>query len=423
MTRRAEIVIVGAGVVGAWCALMLARAGRSVLVLEERAEPATRASFGNAGLITVSAAPLTAPGVIGQAIRWSLHPRAPVRIHPRLSPAWAAWAWHFHRACSPDQVARTTEISLRLTRRSATLLDEFAATTNCDFSYRHEGLVACYLTPQAMEAAVAKLDRFVQLGIDARPLDAPAVRAASPLVGPGVIGGVFYPEDAALDPAAMTRAVLDAARRHGAQIETQVRALRLARVSGSPVVHSADGDIVADQVVLTAGFESQALLRAAGATVFIEAGKGYSDDLGLSGRQFGPSLRLAEARVVATPLGRHLRITSRLELGDTSEIPLQHRADHSLRAACAYLDRTRLHQRVRAPWAGLRPMTPDCLPLVGRHPDIADVILATGHGQMGVAHGPATGELVSRLIASDAPAMADALAPARFRMPWSRPTA
>src|SRR5579864_2141018 len=90
--ERADVVVIGAGAVGAWCALSLARSGRSPLVLEERDQVATRASFGNSGLLTVSAAaPLAVPGIMGRAFRWSLQPDGPVRIRPRVSLHTALW--------------------------------------------------------------------------------------------------------------------------------------------------------------------------------------------------------------------------------------------------------------------------------------------------------------------------------------------
>jgi D-amino-acid dehydrogenase len=418
--RSADVVVIGAGAVGAWCALCLARAGRSVLVVEERADAATRASYGNAGLITVSAAaPIAAPGVVAQGLRWSLQPRGPVRIRPRPSRRWMAWVWHFRRLCTAATVARTTRISVGLVRRSATLLDELARETQADFGFRRAGLVACFVTQEALEAATARLAVLRAAGIDARPLDAPGVRGRSPLAGAGVVGGIFFPEDAAVDPAAMTRATLARARSLGAEVASGVRVvgLRPGR-GGRAVLETSDGSIDAEDVVVSAGFGSVAVLAGVGASPLIEPGKGYSDDLALRRPMHGPSLRLAEARVVATPLGDRLRVTSRLDLGVSSESTSQRVADRSLQAARRYLDPGRAGQRVRAPWTGLRPMTPDGLPLVGRHRRATNVVLATGHGHLGVAHAAATGELVVRTLAGE-PVPVPELDPARFDpTPW-----
>jgi D-amino-acid dehydrogenase len=399
--ERADVVVIGGGAVGAWCALSLARAGRSILLLEERDQVATRASFGNSGLLTVSAAgPLAEPGIVGRALRWSIQPNGPVRIRPRLSVRTAVWTRQFWAA--GERSRATTSVSLGLVRQSRALLEELDGESEIDFMYRQAGLVACFTTGQAHELALASLDKYAELGVEALPLDTRAVRLRSPLVGERVVGGIFYPEDAAVDPAAMTRATVEAACAIGARLVTGVRVQGLVNDGPSrAAVETSVGRLRAEEIVVAAGYGSLRVLSSLTVRPMIEAGRGYSDDVASPRPGLGAPLRLVERRIVATPLGDRLRISSKLEFGYADESVAQRRADGSLRQAARYLpDGSRL-RRTRAPWTGVRPLTPDGLPLVGRDPTIANLTWATGHGHLGISHAPATGQLVRSLLTED----------------------
>lgn len=422
----ADVLVIGGGAVGAWCALKLVRSGRSVTLLEERDRFAARASFGNSGLLTVSAAgPLAEPGIAGRALRWSLQPNGPVRIRPRPSGHSVSWVRRFREAASRERARSTTLVSRALVRRSRPLVEALVGESPIDCKYRRAGLVACFTTARAHEFALASLVENSDPDLEAIPLDGTAVRTRTELAGDGVVGGIFYPEDASLDPAAMTLAAMELARVAGADLETTARVHRLVPVGGRrAAAETARGLVHADEIVVAAGYGSRTLAAPFGGASLIAPGRGYSDDVLAPAAGLGAPIRMVEARIVAAPLGDRLRITSRLELGYADESVEQRRADASLLLASSYLaEGTRL-TRVRAPWTGIRPLTPDGLPLVGRDPWIENVIWATGHGHLGISHAAVTGELVTELVTgADDSRELDLLRVDRFERPALRMTA
>jgi D-amino-acid dehydrogenase len=71
---------------------------------------------------------------------------------------------------------------------------------------------------------------------------------------------------------------------------------------------------------------------------------------------------------------------------------------------------------VQETWTGMRPLTPDGLPVIGALPSVENVVVASGHAMLGVTLGPATGEVVADLVTQSAcPEMPAAFSPARFR--------
>jgi len=166
------------------------------------------------------------------------------------------------------------------------------------------------------------------------------------------------------------------------------------------------GDVRAGHAVIAAGVWSGALAASLGAGIPVVAGKGYAVDYAPSTLRM--PLYLYDARCVANPMSARLRLTGGLVLGRGEGGGDPRRVDAIRRVAAETLG-------VTAPtleWSGLRPCTPDGLPVIGPHPRADRVVLATGHGMLGVTLGPLTGRLVAGLVAGDA--AHPALSPARF---------
>ena len=218
--------MIGGGAVGVCCAYSLARAGRSVLLLERDALCAG-SSWGNSGLLTTSAcAPEAAPGVMGQAARWMLDRDGPFRLRPRLDPRLARWLWRFRQNCTADAARARDELPPRSrpgehpARRGARPRDAARLRTG-----GRRGPRALHDREGTRRGDRRSRQHCERLGIPSEELDAAAVSRLEPRVSDAVVGGVLYPEDAHLDPGEYVAAVADLARSHGARIE-----------EGSPVV-------------------------------------------------------------------------------------------------------------------------------------------------------------------------------------------
>ena len=395
--RNPDVIVVGAGAVGLACALYAQRRGLSVEVLDAGGV-GQGASFGNAGLVPPSSTtPLAGPGAIPAALRWLLDPDGAFRLHPRPSSALARWLLEFRRQCSAQAARRVSELLLPLVQRSLLLFEELAAE-GLEFDLARDGtLVLC--ASKSDLAHVAESGGLLDLaGVEHRTLDPAGLVALEPMVGAGIAGGVHYPGDAHLHPGKFTAALAERVRKEGGTITTAVRVEGFAQ-SGAEIVglRTSTGRRLAGQVVLAAGWQASALARDIGLELLIEPAKGYHLEFdGVPAPRL--PLRLLAAKSVVTGVGGSLRITSKLELTAKRGVPERRIVRGVPRLALRHLRLDALPRPTRT-WYGFRPLTPDYLPYLGRPQELRNVVLATGHGQLGVALAPVTGWLVAGLLA------------------------
>ena len=220
-----------------------------------------------------------------------------------------------------------------------------------------------------------------------------------PNVRPSIIAGIHFPDDAHLIPHRFVHQMADAARRAGAVVRTGTEVLEM-KTSGSRVTRVATtrGDFRPEQVVLAAGSWSPRVARTVGLDLPVQPAKGYSVTIKTPAKPTRVPLMLAEAKVAATPMGDRLRFGGTLELAGLDLSVNLPRVRAILRAARAHLDELEeldLHEI----WRGLRPLTPDGLPFIGRTRKLNNLLLATGHSTIGISLGPVTGKLISELAA------------------------
>ena len=411
--RSEDVVVVGGGAIGVCCAEALARAGRSVLLLE-RGELCSGSSWGNAGLLTTSsAAPEAGPGVMGQAARWMLDRDGPFRIRPRLDRRLAAWMWRFGEHCNGTAAADATAFLSGLVRRNIRLVEAQAAESSRDFELRTNGLIGVYDTEKGLAEGLKSAAALRELGIPYEALDRDRVVRLEPRVSPRIVGGVLHPEDAHLDPYEYVRAVAELAQTHGARIAEHTPVGRIHGAQRVEAVETAVSVIRPELVVLAAGAWTPALLP--GSFLLVEAGRGFSLTYDAGSTVFERPLRLGEIRTIVRSVGGKVRVTSKLDLVGLDEGLDERRAHGGVSRAERYVHLPVGVEKARA-WAGLRPLAPDGLPYIGQTSLAPNVIVATGHGHLGISLAALTGEAVAGIAAGDgAPFDLERVRPDRFR--------
>jgi D-amino-acid dehydrogenase len=211
-------------------------------------------------------------------------------------------------------------------------------------------------------------------------------------------------------------ALLEAASAHGAELRSGVEALRLVRSNGRITgLDTTAGRMRTGAVVVAAGVWTRELAAEVGAFVPLEAAKGYHVEVEGSPPPVSRPVYMEEVRVIATPLGKRLRLAGTLELLglDMRVDPI--RVDALARAARRVL-RVPADARAVQVWRGLRPCTPDGLPLIGRSDGCDNLYLATGHAMLGITLAPATGEIVASLVTGEqSQYQIEPFSPSRFR--------
>ncbi len=402
MERSADVAIIGGGAVGLWAASFLRQRGREVVVLD-RGEIGGACSWGNAGYVAPShVVPLAAPGVVTQGLRWLLDPESPFYVRPRLDLDLARWLWRFARSGTAAHVRRAGPLFAELGLRS--VAHYAALEASLDIGFRPTGLLMAHHTEHGLEANLALAEKARAVGLDVDVLDAGAVQALEPAVADG-IGGLFFRQDALVDPARMTAALHRRLEAEGVRFLSHTEVTGFER-QGKRIatIRTARGEVTTDEVVLAAGSWSAEIGRGLGLRLPVQPAKGYSVTVSPGGPVPQLPILLTETKVAVTPLSEgRLRLAGTLELAGLDPAVNERRVRAVLRAAPAYLRLGTVDADPAGAWAGFRPCTPDGLPLIGRAEALDNLTVATGHAMLGITLAPATGELVASILEGTPP--------------------
>ncbi len=413
-----DIVIVGGGVIGLSTAYYAARRGLRVTLLERGPEDHDCCSLHNAGMIVPSHfVPLAAPGALSLALRWMWNPASPLYIKPRLDADLIRWGWNFMRSANPGHVARSAPLLRDLTLASRGLFEELAALPGADFGLVKKGLVMLCRTQHALDEEASTARHAVELGIPAEVLDARATAALDPGVTMSVAGSVYFPKDCHLAPARFLGELRHRLLAAGGRIEwnTEVTGWDISR-DRVRNVRTRNGDFAGDDFVLCGGSWSPEISRDLGLQLPLQAGKGYSLTVARPRQLPQICAIFTEARVAITPIGSALRFGGTMEIAGLNLDIHPVRIRGIVNAVPKYYPEFRPEDfQGIGPWCGLRPVSPDGMPYLGRTHRHPNLVVATGHAMMGLSLAPITGKLVSEILVGEPPSIPiDALAPERF---------
>ena len=402
-TRQSDVLVLGGGVIGLACALSLLRAGRSVTVLD-MGKVGAAASHGNCGTITPShATPLATPGVIRQALGWMLKPDAPFRIAPRLDFGLLEWLLSFAQRCNWRDARATTAAKSELLHLSRRTLEELVRAENLGCEFRAIGTMNVYRDAASFEKSRWLPALLRENGIDVDILDGAQTRAKEPALNESIVGAYFHPGDAHFRPDRYTAELARVIRASGGIIDESTTITDF-RVDGGRVesVLTDQGEYSGRDVVFALGAWSPKLAKQLDLRVPIQPGKGYS--ITYRNPSVVPTipLTLKERAVCVTAWSGGYRLGSTMEFAGYDRSLNRTRLDALKRGAAEYL-REPEGPVVTEEWYGWRPMTYDDMPLIGWPGRLQNLVMATGHGMLGMTMSAATALLVRDLICGHAP--------------------
>ncbi len=405
-----RVAVVGAGAVGLCTAWSLRQRGHQVVVLD--GGPATDgASWGNAGwVVPALSAPVAAPGVPWYGVRSLVTPGAPFRMRPSFG--LLPWLIAFARNCSAVAHGCGTEATLTL---ALTAPDSFRdlVESGVDCTLRTQGIHFVGTTRAAVEKELTLLSGLREHGYDvpARIDDGDTTRSADAALSDDVVAGFQLDGDQHLDPRQLLAGLESwlAAREVAVHRDRRVIGFNRRGAAVTSVQTSRSSEAV-DAIVIAAGAWSAPLCRKLGYRLPLQAGKGYSFSVALP-RQPRRPLYLLEAKVAVTEMAGRTRFAGMMELtgADTRLQPrrlaaLEHHARRYLRDWAT----------PQNAWAGLRPMVPDGLPVIGAIPGTDNAFLATGHAMLGITLAPVTAKAVADLLDGREDPLLEPFTPARF---------
>ncbi|HEX2565492.1 MAG TPA: D-amino acid dehydrogenase [Burkholderiales bacterium] len=407
-----KIAVLGAGLMGVTSAWYLAEDGHEVTILERRDAPGMETSFANGGQISTGhAEPWAKPSVVPKILQWLGREDAPMLFRPRAD--WAQWEWglRFLLECMPGRFERNCRALAGLAAYSRSCLDRLRAETGIHYDELTLGILHFCTGRRDFEALARHAEEMRPLGIRREVKSAAECLALEPALANSaipVVGGVLTPEDESGDAHKFTRELARLGEAKGVAFRTgaAIRAIECDGGVVSGVRLEGGTKVEADAYVVCLGSYSPLLLAPIGVRVPVYPLKGYSVTLRLAehaGAAPRVSLNDEASKIVISRLGDRLRAAGTAELAgyDTrlnavrcDAIAARLRELFPALAGCEVIDR----------WTGLRPATPDNVPLIGRT-RYRNLFLNTGHGTLGWTLACGSGRALADLVSGRAPAV------------------
>jgi len=397
-----RVVVIGAGIVGLCCAYYLQQRGFKVDVIDPE-PPGNACSYGNAGVLPVwSCAPLSLPG------EWKLAPgrllsrKGPLSIDWRRLPVLTPWLLRFVRAGRADKIADLADAMFALNNTSVELYRELLQGTG------HEALIcdSCYVHafrhPKHADLNNTPYRLQRERGAPMRVIDAGALRELEPALSPEYRAAIVVEKQGrTVNPARLCEVIAAQVQAAGGRLVRQRAEALQPNVDGGCHIQLEDRNLRAERVVVAAGAWSHRLIQPLGVRVPLEAGRGYHLMYESDGLHLNNSVTDAKQHVAASSMEGGLRLSGMMEFAGLETPPFE-RHFRTLDGLARRMF-PNLRGQPTSEWMGHRPTTPDTLPVIGALPNHPSVLLAFGHGQLGLTGAPMTGRLIASLAAGEAP--------------------
>lgn len=395
-----KVAIIGGGIIGVTCAYYLQKKGYSITLID-KGDLTAGCSFGNAGYVSPSHfTPLASPGIIAQGLRWMLSSSSPFYIKPRLSPDLLKWGYHFWKSANSKTVEKHAPPMNALLQFSRQLTSEIKNSLGNHFRMQEKGCFMLYKHAETEKHEIELAQKAAEFGIETRILTTDEIQRMEPQVTIDVRGGVLYPIDAHLHPGEFMQTLLKHLLEGGIELVKNAAIKGFEKKAGKiKGVITNDRRIDADEVVIAAGSWLPLLARQLGIRILLQPGKGYSLTFQQLERNLQYPAILVDDRVAMTPLGNDLRMGGTMEISGINDRILTKRVQAIFNAARKYYtDLPVAFPETTKVWSGLRPLSPDGLPYIGRSRQYDNVIIAGGHAMLGLSLAAGTGKIVEELV-------------------------
>ncbi len=398
-----KVLIIGGGIAGLSSARYLVKAGWDVTVLD-KGDFSDNCSYGNAGFVCPSHyVQLATPGIVKQGFKWMLNSRSPFYIQPRLDKSLVRWGLSFMKSAKSENVEKHG-IALRDIGLLSKHEYESVWQKEMDIAYEHKGMLEIFQTQKGREEC-ADIAAFGQrLGLDVELIDEEALQALEPNTKIKAIGAINYKCDGHLSPGKLMNALREELK--GAGVKMMANAEVTDFVLDKENIRSVstrNGSCEADAFVLAAGAWSGSLAEKLGLKMPLVGGRGYSITLPVDKaalQLIHPGI-LVEGRCAFTPIeGNKVRFGGTMEITSPGAAPRLGRVEGILKAVHDFFPEIDISfddikDKV---WNGFRPVSGDGMPYVGKTSKWNNLVVATGHAQLGISLGAATGLLVWELL-------------------------
>lgn len=397
-----EVIVIGGGIIGLSTAYYLQKEGYSVTVIDQSSMD-SGASYVNAGYISPSHfIPLASPGVVRQGLKWMFNSASPLYMKPRADWEFLDWVWAFTKSCSPRNVAKSVIPLKEIALLSQGLFAEIKKENGFNFHMEEKGLLVLCNTPEHFEKEQKLVEQAQRLEMVAQSLSKSELQVLEPELELDVIGGSLYQCDWHSTPGEFMDEMKKYLLSNGVAIYKEESIMDLKFQNGRiQQLIGKTRTFEAHEFVLAAGTWSYLLAKKIGLRLKLQAGKGYRIDSHWDTKIQMPAI-LAESRVAVTPMRGFTRFAGTMEIAGINYNVRKERVQAIANAVTSYYPTLFLQQKeLEEARCGLRPLSADGRPYIGKSAQCKNLTIATGHAMMGWSMGPATGKLVSEVISGN----------------------
>ena len=406
-----HVLILGSGVIGTTTAYYLARAGHQVTVVDRQSGPALETSFANAGEVSPGySAPWAGPGVPLKAIKWMLMQHSPLVIKPMLDPAMWRWGASMLRNCTETRYQINKSRMVRVAEYSRDCLKQLREETGIRYDERAQGTLQLFRTQKQLDGVGKDVEILKQFGVPFQVLDREGYLKYEPalaLVKDKFVGALRLPGDETGDCFKFTQSLARMAEGLGVKFRfgTTIEGIEAdgARITG---IRTSAGTLTADHYLLALGSYSTRLLKPIGLDIPVYPVKGFSITVPITDASMAPESTIMDEthKVAVTRLGDRIRVGGTAQLSGF-DLDLTETRRKTLEFVVSDLFPKGGDVSKAEFWTGLRPMTPDGTPIIGRtrYPNLH---LSTGHGTLGWTMAAGTGRIVADMLSGKAPDIA-----------------
>ena len=394
-----HIIVIGGGIIGLCSAYYLQKEGHQVSIVDQ-SNLDEGASYVNAGYISPShIVPLSAPGVMKKGLKWMLNSSSPLYIKPRLEPDFLRWTWAFNKSCKANHVAKAIPAIKSITLLSQDLYDDIKEGEQFSFHYEKKGLLMLCQTEKMLAEEIKTAELAKREGLEANAISLDELKKIEPNVVMNVKGATYYQCDSHTTPSEFMEEMKAHLRSSGVTFYKNETVKDL-EISDNKIVSiiTDKQKLDADEFVLAAGSWSYLLSKKLGLKLLLQAGKGYRINTTRETHISVPAI-FAEAKVATTPMNGFTRFAGTMEIAGINHNINSSRVEAIAKAATQYYPEIKLTEEEKQNAAsGLRPVSPDGLPYIGKSSKCKNITIATGHAMMGWSMATATGKLVQEII-------------------------
>lgn len=417
-----KVLVLGSGVVGVTSAYYLAQKGFDVTVIDRQSAVGLETSFANAGQISPGyAAPWAAPGVPTKALKWLFQRHSPLSLKPDWTLWQLQWTLKLLQNCNAESYARNKERMVRLAEYSRDCLRDLRVSTGISYEGRTRGTLQVFRTQKQLDAEAKDIAVLERLGVPFEHLDsAGCVRVEPGLasVRGQLLGGLRLPGDETGDCQLFTTNLAAEAQKLGVKFRQNVSVKHLLtsknKLFGVEISTDVGTEMLeADQYVVALGSYTRQLMQGLGLQIPVYPVKGYSLTVPVINPDAAPVSTVMDEtyKVAITRFDDRIRVGGMAELAGF-DLSLNPRRRETLEMVLKSLFPNAGDTSKSLFWTGLRPMTPDGTPIIGKASSVGktnslydNVWLNTGHGTLGWTMSCGSGQLLADLVANQQPAI------------------